>query len=795
MSDFVDLTGIDPEAAAARLTMAGLEVAAISQLCPPALDLVISAQITAMQPHPEADKLSLCTVNDGKELLTIVCGAHNMQAGDKVALAPVGTRLPNGLNIKKSKIRGIVSTGMLCSSSELGLEESSVGIMILPAEVPLGEPVVKLLHLQDTVLELEITPNRGDCLSVIGVARELAAIYKRPFILPEISLVCSDRAAADLASIKIVDPELCPRYVGRVVEEIVLEDSPLWLKVRLRAAGVRSISNVVDVTNYVMLETGQPLHAFDLDLLNRRQIEVRRAGAQEKFVTLDANERQLDSDTLMICDGQGPVAIAGIMGGLNSEINAQTRNVLIESAFFQPASIRRSARLLNLGTEASYRFERGVDSQATARAADRAAQLLQTLAQGQVAQGSLDIHPQPRLLPEILLRPSRANKLLGLELDPLAVKDILERLQIKIVRETADAFYVIPPAYRFDIEREVDLIEEIARIYGYDKVPVTAACISDPEVIKRPETGALERLREVVKAYGYNEAVNYSFIDPQVVGAMQFTPTSRFYDFVRLRNPISSEMAVMRTSLLPGLLTNLKDNLRVNVKDVRLFEVGRNFYKLSGEKLPAEELHLAVVATGRRYREHFAAPDQGVDFFDLKGLLEEIAADFRMDLTFLAENYYNCLTPGRAATIKAGSQAVGSIGQLQRGVAQSFDLDCEVFLFEIALQPWFAASAANRVAYQGLARYPAVYRDLAFLVDETIGAADMLDYLRQQHELLVGAEVFDVFQSETLPQGKKSLAFRLTFQDMNKTLTDKKVNAIITKLIKGIEDTFAGAVR
>jgi len=796
MSDFVDLEGIDPEAAAARLTMAGLEVAAITQLCPEALSRVVSAKIMALEPHPEADKLSLCQVSDGQEELTIVCGASNMQAGDCVALAPVGTRLPNGMAIKKSKIRGIVSRGMLCSAAELGFEEESAGIMILPADLPLGKPVIELLDLQDTVLELEITPNRGDCLSVIGVAREMAAIYKRPFNLPSIELKTGSKPVAGLAAIEIKDPDLCPRYVGRVVEDIKLGESPLWLKARLRAAGVRPISNVVDVTNYVMLETGQPLHAFDLDLVRDQQIVVRRAGESEKkFETLDGVERQLDSETLMICDGQGPVAIAGIMGGLNSEINDQTKNVLIESAFFQPASIRRSARLLNLGTEASYRFERGVDSQATNRAADRAAELLQNLAQGLVAEGSLDIYPQPRVMQEIFVRPAQANKLLGLNLDFASVRDIFTRLQIEIVKEQDDGFMVIPPAYRFDLEREVDLIEEIVRLYGYDQVPVTPVSVSGAEVIDPPEVASLRQLRETIMAYGYHEAVNYSFIDPDAVSSLQFEQESRFYNFVKLRNPISSEMAVMRTSLLPGLLTNLKDNLSVNVKDVRLFEVGRNFYRLAGQKLPSEELFLAGVACGRRYREHFSAPDGVVDFFDLKGLLENLAENLHLKFNFVAENYYKCLTPGRSAAIMLDNQEVGSVGQLHHEVAEDYDFDQEVLLFEIALAPLLAASVGTSITYKGLARYPAVYRDLAFLVEASIPAAEMLAYIRKQHKLLTEAEVFDLFQGESLAAGKKSLAFRLTFQDMNKTLTDKKVNAIISKLIKGIEDTFHGEVR
>ncbi len=795
ISDFVDLDGIDPESAAARLTMAGLEVAGVNKLCPESLSKVISAQITAIEPHPEADKLSLCQVTDGQDEFTIVCGASNMQAGDFVALAPLKTRLPNGMTIKKAKIRGVVSIGMLCSASEMGFEEDSAGIMILPEGSPLGKPVVDLLGLQDTILEFEITPNRGDCLSVIGVAREIAAIYKRKFTLPEISLQESSKKSSELASITISDTDLCPRYVGRVVNAVVLGESPLWLKARLKAAGVRPISNVVDVSNYVMLETGQPLHAFDLDLLQKSQIDVRRAGSSNKFITLDEEERKIDPDTLMICDGKEPVAIAGIMGGLNSEINAETRNVLIESAFFQPASIRRSARLLNLSTEASYRFERGVDSQATARAAARAAELLQNLAQGKVAQGSIDVCPVPRSMPKISFRPAKANALLGLELDLDSIKDILARLDIEIVAEQSGTLTVVPPAWRFDLEREVDLIEEVARLYGYDQVPVTAPTLTDPEVKDAPEVAALLRVREAMQAFGYSEAVNYSFIDPQAVAKLDVVPESRFFDFVKIKNPISSEMAVMRTTLLPGLLTNLKDNLRVNVKNIRLFEVGRTFFAVAGEKQPTEELYISGVACGRRYHDHFSAADETVDFFDLKGILEELASTLKLELEFKAENYFPCLTPGQAATIKLGDLEVGSVGQLDHKVAAAYGIDQELFLFELALKPLLEKSAQAVVTYQGLARFPAVYRDLAFLVNKTVAAGSMLDYMQEQHKLLTAVEVFDLFQGDSLPSGKKSLAFRLTFQDMNKTLTDKKVNAIIAKLIKGIETTFKGEVR
>ncbi len=795
LSEFVDLAGIDPEEAAARLTLAGLEVAGVSRLCPEELTAVVSARIETLTPHPQADKLSLCRVNDGSRVLEIVCGARNMQAGDLVALAPVGTKLPAGLTIKKAKIRGVVSSGMLCSEAELGFAEESAGIMILPAGLELGKPVIDLLGLQDWVIEFEITPNRGDCLSVVGVARELAAIYKRKFHLPEIELTPGPTPVGELARIEIEDADLCPRYVGRVVEDVELGEFPLRLRMRLKAAGIRSISNVVDITNYVMLETGQPLHAFDLDLLAGRRIVVRRAGEQKRFTTLDGVERELDPEILMICDGHEAVAVAGIMGGLNSEINEATRNVLIESAHFVPASIRRSARILGLSTEASYRFERGFDPAAAARAAARAAMLLEQLANGRVAAGELDIHPRPWQQPRIRFRPARANRLLGLELSEAEICEIFTRLQIRTEKEDGEGLVAEPPAWRFDLEREIDLVEEVARLYGYDRVPVGRAGVNPGEILDRPEIVNLCRVRELLAGYGYCEAVNYSFIDPEALARLDFPRSGRWFDLVRLKNPISSEMAVMRTSLLPGLLHNLALNLRVNVRDVRLFEVGRNFFARSDAPQPHEELYLAGVACGRRHTEHFSCKDELLDFFDLKGLLEDLAETLGAELEYLPDNFYPCLTPGQAAALFYQGRNLGSVGRLHHRVAEVYDFESDVFLFELLLDPLLAAAAEFRPSYQGLARYPAVYRDLAFVLDQGCPAGELHNYLCKQHKLITGVEIFDIYTGGSLPAGKKSLAFRLTFQDPNKTLTDKKVNAIIAKLIKGIEKEFGAKVR
>jgi len=589
IGDFVELDGIDPVEAAERLTMSGLEVSGIKPLCDPELSRIVTTRITTLEKHPQADKLSLCTVFDGQDTFSIICGASNMKAGDQVAMAPVGTRFPNGMTIKKAKIRGIASSGMLCSAAEMGLEAESSGIMILPESAPLGMPIIKYLELDDHILEVEITPNRGDCLSVIGVAREIAALYQRPFTYPAPSFPESKKKTTDLVSIQIENPELCPRYTARIAEQIVLADSPLWMKQRLQAAGVRSINNVVDITNYVMLETGQPLHAFDLEMVAGRQIVVRTAGDDKTFVTLDEIERSLDPDTLMICDGSGPAAVAGIMGGLNSEITANTRDVLIESAFFQPTSIRRSARLLGLSTESSYRFERGVDPLATDLAADRAMELLHVLAQGKIASEGLDVNPQPHHAGEVTIRTDYTNRLLGIDLDATTIKDILLRLQFELVRSDGNSFTVRPPSYRFDIEREADLIEEVARIYGYNNIPATLPVIREQSSYGYDDERLPHLLKSMAVAYGYSEAINYSFMNPAALDQLHIPAEDRRRKLVKLINPLTEELSVMRTSLLPALLSNLVDNYRVFHRDIRLFEYGKVFLARDHEPQPDEK--------------------------------------------------------------------------------------------------------------------------------------------------------------------------------------------------------------
>ncbi|MBN2232156.1 MAG: phenylalanine--tRNA ligase subunit beta [Deltaproteobacteria bacterium] len=797
LQEFVDLSGIDPAAAAHRLTMAGLEIAAIRPALDQNLLKVVSARITAMKPHPQADKLTLCTVSDGSETMQIVCGAKNMRAGDTVALAPVGTRLPGGMQIKKSKIRGIDSFGMLCSAAEMGFAEESAGILILPPELEPGQPVVRALNLDDTILEVELTPNRGDCLSIIGIARELAAIYDRPcnYPTPPIS-ENGGSPTASFVTIEIAEPELCPRYVGRVATDITLEESPLWLRQRLHSAGVRAINNVVDITNVVMLETGQPLHAFDLDFIRDRQIIVRRAGSDRAFTTLDNVERQLDPETLMICDGRGPVAVAGIMGGINSEIKDHTTRVLIESAHFQPASIRRSSRLLGLSTESSYRFERGVDPEGAPRAADRAISLLQQLAGARAAPGGLDVHPRPWQPAAITIRTAYTNRLLGIGLDTADIGTALKRLHFEITEKTDDAVTCRAPSFRFDMEREADLIEEVARFHGYDNIPRTLPRMSSEH---RQAPAASDRfhgrLRQLMQAQGLSEAINYSFMDPAALGQLRIAAADRRRSLVRLRNPLTEEMAVMRTSLVPGLLKNLADNYRLARRDIRLFELGTLFFARPDERLPEEEGRLAGIITGNRRPRHFSVDSGKVDFFDLKGIVETIGTDIRRTLGFSSadgiEPYHH---PGRAAGIFLDDARIGALGQVHPDIADDLDIDQELYLFELLTAP-LATRHQERPAFRQLGRYPSVIRDLAIVVDNGVAAQTLIDCITSGSPLITETVLFDVYTGDQVPAGCKSMAFHITFQDHNKTLTDKKVHAIIERLSSIIKQDFGGAIR
>lgn len=768
---YVDVTET-PEELARLLTMAGLEVASITTIGEGIEDVII-AKILTKDPHPEADRLSLCTVTDGRETHQIVCGATNMIEGDHVALAPVGANLPGGFKIKKAKIRGRESFGMMCSKRELGLGDDHAGLMILAKDTVLGDRLVDVMGYPDSVIEVEITPNRPDWLSVVGVAREIAALTGRELKLPAPAFTEGTEKAAELTSVTIEDPDLCPRYAARLIRGVKIAPSPRWMQARLESAGVRPISNVVDVTNYVLMELGHPLHAFDLNRLSEKRIIVKRAENGAKFTTLDGQERTLTADNLMICDGTGPVALAGVMGGLNSEVEDATTDILLESAYFAPTSIRRTAKVLGLKTEASYRFERGTDIDGLILALDRAAQLIKELAGGIIASGRVDAYPKPAGLKTVPLRLAKAESVLGLAFPADEAKNILTGLGLTVQTEREDMIYFTVPAFRVDLEREIDLIEELARVKGYGFIPSTM-----PNVSRDRDSRTVESIEDAAKdalaAAGLVETITLSFIDPADDDRIGLKADSSLRRKTVIQNPLGRETSVLRTSLLPGLLSVAELNARRGNRDIRIFETGRTFHPEEESGLPRETHRAGALITGRRAPLAWWAGNERADFFDIKGTLETILARMGIrGVAFNAADEIEWLKPGRAATVKAGETPVGWIGEIHPDILDRFELTAPVAAFEINLE---VLEKAETGPFPGLIKFPAVERDLAIIVDRTVHLSDILGAVNELGiGLLKGIALFDAFEGGKIPEGKQSLALRFTYLAPDRTLTEEEV--------------------
>ncbi|MDF1551670.1 MAG: phenylalanine--tRNA ligase subunit beta [Deferrisomatales bacterium] len=796
LRDYVDLRA-DADELAHRLTMAGLEVSAVETLGA-GIEGVVTARIVERGPHPGADRLSLCRVDDGTEIHEIVCGATNMQAGDAVALARVGTRLPGGLKIKKAKIRGQASSGMMCSERELGLGEGHDGILILPPNTALGRPLVEVLGLPDTVFEVDLTPNRADCLSVVGVAREVAALTGAELRLPEPNLAESGEPIADQTSVTIEDPELCRRYAARIVRGVRIGPSPRWLQQRLQAVGVRALNNVVDVTNYVLMELGHPLHAFDLQRLGGQRIVVRRARDGESFTTLDGQERCLDADTLMICDGDGPVAVAGIMGGLNSEVEDTTRDVLLESAYFDPANIRRSSKALGLSTEASYRFERGTDIEGLIRALDRAAGLIAELAGGTVAAGIWDAFPGPRARRRVTCRPARVSAVLGVELSRDAIVTYLQALGLSPVAETgSETTFEVPP-HRVDLEREIDLIEEVARLHGYDAIPATLPKVAMTAGERPAARRTADRARDVLVAAGLTEAINLSFIDPAEDERLALGADDALRRKVVIQNPLNSETAVLRTTLLPGLLRAAGLNNRRQTGAVRLFEVGRTYHPVDGQVLPREVQRVGAVLAGEQRPLGWLASAQAVDFFDAKGVVEGFVATLGVDgLGWETVTDRPWLHPGRGAVLVLGGEELGWCGQLHPDRAEAYQVPEPLFAFELDLNR-LQQAGRKPGAFPGLDRYPAVARDLAVVLDRGVPVQQVLDAVadcRGREPLLRSATLFDIYEGERLAADKVSLAIRVVYRSEERTLTEEEVQRAEAGVLTHLEQQLGARLR
>ena len=626
LREYVDVTG-SPEDLARRLTMAGLEVEALHRLGE-GIHGVVVAEVLDVRQHPHADRLSVCRVHDGQEVLEIVCGAPNVRPGMKAPLARVGAKLPDGRVIRKAKIRGVESRGMLCSEQELNLAQTSDGIYALPDDLPVGVDLRQALALEDWILEIGVTPNRPDCLSLVGVAREVAAITGAGWRLPPVAPQEAQEPVSQWASVEIREPELCWRYAARVLLDVRVAPSPRWLARRLEAAGLRPINNVVDVTNYVLLELGHPLHAFDCDRLAGRRIVVQRAKGGERFTTLDGVARTLPEDALLICDARGPVAVAGVMGGQDSGVTEATRTVLLESAYFLPASVRRTSKRLGLTTEASYRFERGTDPQGLILALDRAARLIAELSGARVARGRLDVYPRPWTPRRIRLRPARVRRVLGIPLSAQEIRERLQRLGLTVTQGGEESLEVAIPSHRVDLDQEADLIEEVARLGGYDQIPTPLPSGSlMSEALEPP--APWPAVRRALLGQGWNEVISYSFMDLGDLDRLRIPQDHPLRRTVVLRNPLSTEQAHLRTTLLPGLLRALRWNQHRGVTRGKLFEWGRIFLPQPGEKLPREPMRIGGVWWGTREPQGWHRPAAEADFFDVKGAVEGLLCTLR----------------------------------------------------------------------------------------------------------------------------------------------------------------------
>ncbi|MFP4444770.1 MAG: phenylalanine--tRNA ligase subunit beta [Desulfosudaceae bacterium] len=762
------------------LTMSGLEVEGWYDRYD-YLERVVTGRITAVSPHPDADRLRICQVTAGDAQYSVVCGAPNAAEGLLAALALPGTELPGGMTVKKGKIRGVVSAGMLCSELELGLGEDGSGIMELDPAGADGQSLNRALSLSDPVFEIDLTPNRPDCTSIIGVAREVAFFSRTRVQRPDIRLTESAPDITELTSVTIEDPDLCPRYAARVAVDITVGPAPFWLRDRLLSVGLKPINNIVDITNFVMMETGQPLHAFDLDRLAENRIVVRRAGAAMSFTTLDEKERQLSPDMLMICDAEKPVAVAGVMGGRNSEIGENTRRVLIESACFHPASIRKTAKALNMGSDASYRFERGVDPQGTVTAADRAAQLMAELAGGRIAAGVIDNHPRPAAPRIITVDTAAVNRRLGTAFSAGEMADFLEAVEFGAARDHTDQLAVTVPSFRVDVERPEDISEEVARLWGYNKIPVTFPAIALDAGGPETTFASKARIKELMAGFGFLETINYSFISREANAAMSFPEASRRAVPIEILNPLASDQSVMRTSLIPGLLLTLRLNLAQQIKDMKLFEIGRVFWQQEGEGLPREPDMMAALQTGSGRPRSWSAPARACDFYDLKGVCENLLGALgqaSFSFTALPEELCTFTRPGHTARIEIDGTEIGLLGEVAPAVLSQLGVKQPAFAWEFNLSTLLPLLSDQR-QMKPLPRFPAVTRDITIIVDAGVEAGRVLNFLATASpELIESVQMMDVYEGQPVPEGKKSLSARVVYRSADKTLKDKYVNRV-----------------
>jgi len=793
IEEYLDVS-LPPAELAGRLTMSGTEVKGW-QVVGGKWENIVVGQIIAINPHPSADRLSLATVDLGTEQQTVVCGAPNLRLGDKVAFAHVGAQLIDGhsgqvFRLKSAKVRGVVSSGMVCSEKELGISDSHEGIMILPAEASVGAPLID--YMGDVIFDLEITPNRPDCLSVIGIAREVAALIGQKVRLPEVGYETAPLPIDQQISVDIVDPDLCPRYCASLITGVKVAASPRWMQQRLLACGMRPINNIVDITNYVMLEYGEPLHAFDYHKIRGKKIIVRRAGDGEIIVTLDGVKRVLSQDTLVIADQEQAVAIAGVMGGADTEVTGKTTAILLEAANFNPASIYYTGNSLNLPSEARLRFERGISPELTLPALKRATQLIIQLAGGEAAKGLVDAYPGKQEPEPILLSTGEVNSFLSVEFSLDQIKGALASLGFDCQpAASASEVWVTAPYWRSDIHQPVDLIEEVARIIGYDQIPATMLGEPVPRQDPDPILTLKQEVRRSLVGYGFQEVLTYSLTSLELLNKLLPEPHPLEPAPLRLANPMTADQEYLRPNLRANLLAALSANRRHEAGGIRLFELGR-VYLPRPKDLPHEPEVLCGLLTGPRFEESWHGGEETVDFFDAKGVVDGLLSRWGVEASFQPGGDES-LHPSKQAAIAIDNNRLGVIGELHPKVLDAFDISGAVYLFEINLTALLPFTLGHKL-FQPIPRFPAVVRDIALVIDSGVAHRQVQDIIRS-FPLVTQVALFDVYAGGQLPPGKKSLAYRITFQSPSHTLTDEEVNKVLEQILDKLSHELGATLR
>ena len=791
LKQYIDLDGIEINEMENALTMIGQEVEKIEVLGEN-LENVVTAQIIEKEMHPDSDHLTICKVDNGKEILQIVCGAPNHKAGDKVVLAQVGAKLAPDFVIKKGKIRGVESNGMLCSEEELNIGKDSDGIMILPEDTPVGVPMKEYLGINDTVFELEITPNRPDCLSHIGIARELGAYYNKEVKYPSFAINSeSSEKTADNISVEIEDSNLAKRYVARIIKNVTVKESPKWLKERVESIGIRSINNIVDASNFIMMELNQPNHTFDLDKIEGGKIVVRAGHENEKLVTLDEQERELNSDDIVISDGVKAVALGGVMGGQNSEITENTKNILLEVANFNSQNVRKTSRRLTLFSESSDRFERRVDEENAIHVINRLANIIQEVAGGEILEGAVDNYPVPYKKKTATLNFERLNRFVGKNIPRETVIGILTRLEIEVV-DNGETLTLTAPTYRDDLENEQDYFEEVIRMYGFDNIEniLPKLDISEKPVIDTTKLSTQVKL--IAANAGLKEVINYSFVPKDAMEKIKYTSVER-ENLIDLLRPITEDFVTLRPTLLYSLLKNAKENMNRNATNIRFFEVSRTFVK--AEELAKEEVKLGIILGGENNKTLWNPKPVPYDFYDLKGIVEEIFTQLKFNNYMIKRSEQSQYHPGRSVDVFVCRELIGSFGEIHPDVLENFDLGKTSVLvgeFNIDLIQKYIG---KKIKYQGIVKYPAVPRDFAFVMREDILVGDVLKTIQKVDKKIEKVELFDIYQGAGVLPGMKSVAISVILRDKNKTLEEKEIVDISNKIVAKVEKDYGAVLR